>query len=749
VNAPREPRADPRAARPLPPPAAARAFLDDLVRRHLLEAAAAADFLNRHADRLADFADVGLLGPALVGAGLLTDYQLGRIRAGNAHGLVLGGYRVLDRFGGGSVSIVFLGEHILLRRRVAIKVMPVGDDFPPALLERFYAEMRLLAELRHPHVVLALDAGRLPPPAPKEAALHYLVMELVPGGDLEHYVYDHGRVPVAQACEWARQAASGLQEAHDLHLIHRDLKPSNLLLDKEGLVKVMDFGLARRFGSKLTNPGDVLGSVEFMAPEQSVDPSAVGPPADVYGLGATLFWLLTGETPYPAEPSVAKALRALQRERPRRLRQFLGDAPEPLEQLVEQMLARDPRLRPATPLAVMHALARFTGPVAPPWEIDLGPDAALPTLPATEPVWRVLVADGSALVRQHVRTTLEALGCQCADAETGPAALRLLQERPFDLALLGVSLPDVDGYEVCRRLRDRPPRPHLKVILLGDEAEANLLAEAVLEGADDFVPRPIDPTQFAAKVQHMMRLKDAQDRADLLARHLLAVNRQLEHSLKARAHDVVQAQDALLFAMAKMAESRAGETAGHQRRLQQYVAALADRLRREPAWAKVLTVSFLELLERCTPLHDVGKVGLPDQVLAKPGPLDPAERRLVEAHPALGSEMLEAIGRSYGESFSFLGMARAIVRHHHERFDGAGYPDRLAGEEIPPAARLVSVADAYDALRRKQPYRPALSHAQAVRCLLHDSEGAFDPRVLRAFEQCQERFERIFLEVIS
>src|SRR5207248_4393602 len=144
------------------------------------------------------------------------------------------------------------------------------------------------------------------------------------------------------------------------------------------------------------------------------------------------FWLLTGHTPYPAEPNVAKALRTLQRERPRRLRQFLGDAPEVLEQLVEQMLARDPRLRPATPLAVMQVLTQFTGLAAPPWEIDLGHGEALPALPAAEPVWRVLVADGAEPVRRQARATLESLGCECAEAPAGKAALKLLSDQPFD-----------------------------------------------------------------------------------------------------------------------------------------------------------------------------------------------------------------------------------------------------------------------------------------------------------------------------
>src|SRR5258708_28530128 len=146
--------------------------------------------------------------------------------------------------------------------------------------------MRVLADLHHPHIVMAFDAGIVNSQEVNSPALHYLVMELVDGGDLENYVYDHGPLTVPQGCEWVRQAAAGLQQAHDRHLIHRDIKPSNLLLTKRGKVKIVDFGLARQFCSSLTAPKALLGSLEFMSPEQSLDPTAVGVPADIYGLGA-------------------------------------------------------------------------------------------------------------------------------------------------------------------------------------------------------------------------------------------------------------------------------------------------------------------------------------------------------------------------------------------------------------------------------------------------------------------------------
>src|SRR5262249_6794980 len=171
---------------------------------------------------------------------------------------------------------------------------------------------------------------------------------------------EHGRLDVPQACEWIRQAACGLQEAHDHHLVHRDLKPSNMLLTENGQVKLVDFGLARQFCSRLTDPRALLGTLEYMAPEQSHDPSAVDAPADIYGLGATLFGLLTGETPYPPMKSVSEALRNLQTSGPRRLRSLRPDAPEGLDALIDRMLSRDPRQRPALPITVMNALLPFT-----------------------------------------------------------------------------------------------------------------------------------------------------------------------------------------------------------------------------------------------------------------------------------------------------------------------------------------------------------------------------------------------------
>jgi putative two-component system response regulator len=233
----------------------------------------------------------------------------------------------------------------------------------------------------------------------------------------------------------------------------------------------------------------------------------------------------------------------------------------------------------------------------------------------------------------------------------------------------------------------------------------------------------------------------------VLARNLVMANRQLEDSLEARAGDVRRAHDALLFAMAKMAEQREGETAGHSRRLQRYCRALAECLTDDPIWSGILSGPFLEQLERCVPLHDIGKIGLPDALLSKPGALTSAERSLMETHTLIGASLLDALTREYGGSLSFLTAATMIVRYHHERFDGTGYPDGLAGEAIPPAARLVALPDVYDALRRKRCHKPALAHEEAVRILLEGSDGHFDPAVLQAFEACHEKFRKIYQQI--
>ena len=493
----------------------------------------------------------------LVHSGLLTAFQLDRVLSGNARGLILGNYRVLDVLGSGGMGVVYRAEHRLMRRRVAVKVLPVDEDCPAAVRQRFYGEMRLLAELNHPNIVLAFDAGEIEPAGPDMPGQIYLVMEVVDGGDLEKLVVKNGPCDIALGCDLVRQAAGGLQAAHDRHLIHRDLKPSNILLTSTGQVKLVDFGLARQFCSRLTDPRALLGSVEFMAPEQSHDPSAVGKEADVYGLRRTLFWILTGEAPYPFSPCVSGALKLLQEGEPRRLRELRPDVPEELDALVAHARPEPGASAGAAGGGCPRTHALHPAASEPVRVVTLD---APPQRSGRVAVRCALVVEPNEAVRGTYRKMLEGIGCACVEAADAPAALAEAEARSIDLVLLRPDAADEGGLEVCRHLRERSAGPHLKIVVVSSRAEPGDVAEALARGADDLVGEPCDIEVLAARVAHALRLKESQDRAILLAEQLLAANRQLEQSLDSRSVDVREAHNAILFTMAKMAEWRDGET---------------------------------------------------------------------------------------------------------------------------------------------------------------------------------------------
>ncbi len=360
---------------------------------------------------------------------------------------------------------------------------------------------------------------------------------------------------------------------------------------------------------------------------------------------------------------------------------------------------------------------------------------------------KVLLVDDEDSIRQLNRFLLQNMGCQFAEAADATRAMELGTREAFDLILLDLNLPGSDGYDLCRHLRERSVDPNMKIIVVSGQGDQNELSESLSQGADDYVPKPFEPRQLLAKVEHAFRLKDAQDLVAQLTEQIQQTNHQLQQSLTARSEDITRAHNALLFAMAKMAESREGESAGHLRRMQYYTRALAVQVATDPFWVGLIDERFLDQLERCVPLHDIGKIGLPDSVLTKPGALTASERLMVEAHPVIGDHILEALAQEYGTSLEFLGMARAIVRHHHERFDGNGYPDRLSGEGIPPAARLVAVADVYDALRRERVFKAAMTHQEAIETIVQRSPGQFDPSLLTALTACEAEFERVFRDV--
>jgi response regulator RpfG family c-di-GMP phosphodiesterase len=250
-----------------------------------------------------------------------------------------------------------------------------------------------------------------------------------------------------------------------------------------------------------------------------------------------------------------------------------------------------------------------------------------------------------------------------------------------------------------------------------------------------------------ARVKAALRLKDAQDRTALLNRRLIQVNHELENHLSARDSELVRARHGLVLALAKLVEYRDTETGTHLLRLQRYSRCLAEAAAAIPAFAEIIDTAFIEMLECCAPLHDIGKAGVPDHILLKPGKLDPDERLIMQSHTIIGADTLREVATQHPFAVTFLQMAIDIARHHHERYDGLGYPDRLAGTDIPLAARLVMIGDVYDALRSRRIYKPAMGHAATLELIYASFPGQFDPLLLPAFQQCTHEFERIYEEM--
>jgi response regulator RpfG family c-di-GMP phosphodiesterase len=658
---------------------------------------------------------------------------------------------VLDRLGAGGMGVVYKAEHAIMRRLVAIKVLPMSQDQEPRLLLRFYSEIRAISQLQHPNIVTAMDAGELPNPDPDGSSLHYLVMEYVKGQDLEALVEKNGPLTVAQACDLACQVARGLAQAHDHKLVHRDIKPSNVLVTAEGQAKLLDFGLARQFTNRMTEPGTVLGSIDYMSPEQARDASRVDIRTDIYGLGGTLFWCLTGKTPFPPKDSIVKDLACRMTQPPPSARSVRSQIPAELDTVIARMMAINPDDRYATPQALMRALLPFLSES----RDDILPTAAAAATPGIVDVeqaaiksreHRVLIADDELGIRAMCRCALQMEGIQCEEAVDGARALEIVRSKPFDLVLLDINMPELSGREVLRQLRENGTWPNLKVIMFSGQSTPEEMAPLLLAGADDYLTKPFSVVQLQSQIKASLRLKDAQDRTDLLNRHLLGVNHELEQNLNARDSDLVHARNALVLALAKLVEYRDSETSTHLTRLQRYCRVLAEEAAGSPLFANQIDQNYVELLACCAPLHDIGKVGLPDHILLKPGKLDADERIIMQAHTIIGSDTLRAVAQEHGSAMVFLQMAIDIARHHHERFDGKGYPDRLAGNNIPLAARIVTVCDVYDALRSRRVYKPALSHIATVQIISEGSDGQFDPTLIHFFQRCAGEFERIFRE---
>jgi putative two-component system response regulator len=325
---------------------------------------------------------------------------------------------------------------------------------------------------------------------------------------------------------------------------------------------------------------------------------------------------------------------------------------------------------------------------------------------------RVLIVDDDEIALELLSETIASAGYEVSAARDGCEALEILRTGVFRVVITDWEMPNMNGIDLCRKIRERQSANYVYVILVTSREGAPNVVEGLDSGADDFITKPFHPSELCLRVRSGMRLLS------------------------------MESCDVTIFTLAKLAESRSAETGAHLERMREYCRVLAEQLAHHPKFRDQIDADYINLIYRTSPLHDIGKVGVPDSVLLKSGPLTDAEFQAMKLHVRLGADTLEAAAKVQPDA-DFLRMAREIVWTHHERYDGSGYPQGLVGDQIPLCGRIVALADVYDALTARRVYQNTLVHDLAKAIVLESRGVQFDPEVVDAFLEAEAEFMNI------
>jgi len=341
----------------------------------------------------------------------------------------------------------------------------------------------------------------------------------------------------------------------------------------------------------------------------------------------------------------------------------------------------------------------------------------------------VLLVDDEASNLRLLQTLLNAEGYATLTAMSGVAALTLATDLQPDIILLDVMMQEMDGFEVARQLKAKADTRNIPIIMVTALDDRRSKLKALKMGAEEFLVKPVDRAELSVRVKNLLRLKEY---ADFLADH----NHQLEVQVAARSAELTESYRETINTMSLAAEYKDEATGLHVTRISYFCRALAEYLK--------LDAEFTDCIFFASPMHDIGKIGIPDHILLKPGKHTPEEWLIMKSHTELGAKIL-ARGNS-----PYLCMGAEIALNHHERWNGGGYPNDKRGKAIPLSARLMIIADQYDALRSKRPYKSALDHEAVMNIITHGDGRTmpehFDPTVLDAFKACAENFRKIYAE---
>lgn len=326
---------------------------------------------------------------------------------------------------------------------------------------------------------------------------------------------------------------------------------------------------------------------------------------------------------------------------------------------------------------------------------------------------KVLVVDDEIVSLTTLKIFTARLGYEVLFASNGQEAYRIWQEVRPSIVITDWEMPEMSGLELCTKIREEMGDDYTYIILVTGRAEIRDLVMGMEAGADDYILKPFNKDELGVRIRAGERVLG------------------------------LQSKDVVIFALAKLAESRDEDTGSHLDRVRHYALLLAETLWKGPKRPPELDRQMINQIFVTSPLHDIGKVGIPDFILLKPGMLTDHEFRVMKTHTVIGAKTLLGAYEKAPRA-TYLKVAAEIARHHHEKFDGSGYPDGLEGEEISLPARIFALADVYDALRSKRPYKEPFAHERAVSIIVGASGTHYDPLVVEAFEGCMEGFDAIF-----
>jgi putative two-component system response regulator len=594
----------------------------------------------------------------------------------------VGPYQIRERIGRGGMATVYRAHHADLDRDVALKVLPEFFAEDLEYRERFQQEARSVARLRHPNILNVYDFGHAD-------GITFLALELVRGGTLADRL--GGRVDIHSAINVLRPLARALDYAHAEGVLHRDIKPSNILIHEDETPVLADFGLAKLAQSmrRLTASGVVVGTPEYMSPEQAAG-EVLTPASDLYSLAIVAYEMLTGRVPFQGDTPAATLLSHLNKAMPP-IRELDGELSEHAEGALRRALAKAPQERFLQASEFVDALTPAAWPTADLGSSNLVTSASIVRSRSRRSLPKVLVVDDGAANRELIEACLAGVECDVRQAESGAQALQMIAAWPPDLVLLDVQMPGMDGYEVCRRIKADAKLRLVPIVMITALSQTDDRVMALDCGADDFMSKPVERIELIARVKSALRLKAVYDRLDTA--------------------------EQIIYALAAAVEAKDAHTKLHTQRVALSARHIGTQLGMDDA--------ELDVLFRGGMLHDLGKIGIDDAILRKPGPLDSDELTKVRMHPLIGVDIVRPL-RLASELIP-------TIRHHHEWFDGRGYPDGLRDCQIPLHAKIVAVCDAFDSMVNVRPYRPARPVEEAIRILVAGAGRQWDPAIVSRF----------------